>query len=333
MQRRTAVIFAGVDALDVEEHRFSVFSIPEVRQQVLQAEEILEGLGEKPGLLQGILHSRDSEYFSLDLLSRVPACIAVQTGLYNKYIKSNPAPDFFAACSLGDSARLVASGAASFEEVITGSYTFASAAKKIQNGIIVRVRAKIPMAQNDFSFLEHFGLSVAVFQTPRHFLVAGQVSDLQKWAAVGDPRIDQIIPLYSYPLHSKFMKPAYEEVFPLVQSQRERTWSGELISSALKKVIHTMEDLRTDVEANMIGTVHWSQTFQWMVNDLGVDQFVNIGPAPTLLLFAARTPVKQYPVFKSGLKFETVNPYKKQDAVIRQAKPPVSANMSHGCEG
>lgn len=320
MQNKTAVIFAGVDALDVEEHRLNVFSIPEVRQRVLEAEEILENLGEKTSLIQTILQSPDSEYFSLDIFSRVHACIAVQIGLYEKYIASHPIPDFFAACSLGDSARLVASGAVSFHEIIHGSFLFANSAKKIKNGAIVRVKTKIPINQKDLSFLEHFGLSVAVYQTPRHFLVAGQVSDLQKWASIKDPIIDQIKPLYPYPLHSKLMKPAFDEVYPLVDTQSERHWSGQLISSSLKKIIRSTEDLRADAEANTTGTVHWTQTFQWMVDDLGVNEFINIGPAPTLLLFAARTPVSKEPLFKNGLSHEKVDPYKKQTPLKREVR-------------
>ena len=41
----------------------------------------------------------------------------------------------------------------------------------------------------------------------------------------------------------------------------------------------------------MIGAVRWWQTYQWMVEKLGVEKFVNIGPADTLLRFAERIPV------------------------------------------
>lgn len=325
MKIKTAAIFAGIDALDVEEHRLSAFAIPEVRRRVLEAEEALNKFGAEVTSIQCILQSRDAEYFSLDLFARTIACIAVQVGLFDKYIASNPTPEYFAACSLGDSARLVASGAASFEEVIVGNYLFGKAAKKIKDGAIIRVRSKVPMDPSSLSFLEHFGLSVAVYQTPRHFLVAGQISDLQNWAAISDPRIDQIKPLYEYPLHSKLMRPAFEEIYPMVDSQSERTWSGHLISAALIKVLRTTEDIRLDAAANTMGTVHWHQTYRWMVDDLGVEQFVNIGPTPTLLLFAARTPVSQAPLFRDGLNHEHVNPYKKEETGARNS-PNVQTN-------
>ena len=157
---------------------------------------------------------------------------------------------------------------------------------------------------------------MAIFQTTRHFLVAGQNSDLQKLLEFKNPLFDQIKPLYSYPLHSKFMKPAYDEVYPLIDSQSDRSWSGQLVSAALKKVIFSMADLRADAEANTMSTVHWSQTYQWMVDELGVEQFINIGPAQTLLLFAARTPVKRVPEFIDGLTLDSVTPYKNEIGAV-----------------
>lgn len=297
MSQKTAVIFAGVDALDIAEHRQNILSIPQVCRRIHEAEAILRDLGVPNPALRNVLQSSDADFFSMDLFARVQACLAVQVGLFDLYTERYSRPLYFAACSLGDSARLVTSGAAAFKDVIRANFLFGTAAQEISNGALVRVRTTQLLTEDEFASLHEFDLSVAVHQTPRHFLVAGHVADLHRWSKSLDRKIEYVKPLYNYPLHSKLMQPAYEKVLAVFKDREALTWQGQIISSTLKKVINTTEDLREDSTTNMIGAVRWWQTYQWMINDLGIEKVVNIGPTPTLLLFAERIPVNKQPTF------------------------------------
>ncbi|MDG0815957.1 ACP S-malonyltransferase [Bdellovibrio svalbardensis] len=288
---KTAVMFAGIDALDTEALRFSTLQIPEVQRRVQQAHKFLweETAGQVS--LKDYMVSSEAD-FQAQLPLKAFICAAAQIGLFDRYLKTNSAPDYLVGCSLGDAARTVCSGAMSFEEMLYGTYLFGREGDKVTDGSVVCCKSLLsPLSAEEIQEIEACGLDIAVYQTPVHFLVVGKNDVLHAWAA--DLKNQQrylIRPLCNRPLHSHAMTGAMTSTLTHFGSFKINHWNIPMVSSTHRKVIETPEDLRVDMNSNMTGAVHWSSTYMWMVDELQVNRFVNIGPARTMIKFCERTP-------------------------------------------
>jgi len=290
---KTAVMFAGVDALDEFEKRKQALEYPEVRARLKQAQGIISKIDSSYPDLAHFVASPD-EIFHRELFQKAFVSSIVQVGLYDRYISHNPEPDLLLGCSLGDSARSVCSGAMTFEQMVYGTYVFYEGAKSIKGGSIVRVRKNSgDTTPEDLATIESQGLFIAVHQTPRHFLVSSTNDKLMKWALSEETRRSfSIKPLYNAPLHSPLMAPALQKVRNFFSgTHMKNSWSTPIFATALRRFVNDERTLHFDIDQNMTGAVYWWQSFKSLAEKHGVERFVNIGPANTLLRFAERIPL------------------------------------------
>lgn len=288
---KTAVMFAGIDALDTEALRFSTLQIPEVQRRVQQAHNFLWDESRGAISLKDYMVSPETD-FQAQLPLKAFICAAAQIGLFDRHLKSHAAPDYLVGCSLGDAARTVCSGAMSFEDMLYGTYLFGREGDKVTTGSVVCAKSlQNPLSPAEIEDIESQGLNIAVYQTPIHFLVVGENAALQTWATSKTTQERYLIrPLCNRPLHSKAMTGAMHSTLSHFGGLKINHWTIPLISTAHCKLIETMDDLRADINSNMTGAVHWWPTYHWMVQNLKVTRFVNIGPAKTLIKFCERTP-------------------------------------------
>lgn len=290
---KTAVMFAGIDALDTEALRFSTLQIPEVQRRVQQAHNFLWDETRGTVSLKDYMVSSEAQ-FQAHLPLKAFICAAAQIGLFDRYLKTHAAPDYMVGCSLGDAARTVCSGAMSFEDMLYGTYLFGREGDKVTTGSVVCAKSLLnPLSAEEMQEIESLGLDIAVYQTPIHFLVVGKNEVLQAW--VEDPKNQEryfIRPLCNRPLHSKAMTEAMTSTLSHFGGLKINHWNIPLVSTAHCKLIETIDDLRADINSNMTGAVHWWPTYSWMVEELNVTRFVNIGPAKTLIKFCERTPTR-----------------------------------------
>lgn len=291
---KTAVMFAGIDALDIEALRFSTLQIPEVQRRVQQAHNFLWGESGGAISLKNYMVSSEAE-FQAQLPLKAFICAAAQIGLFDRYLKSHEAPDYLVGCSLGDAARTVCSGAMSFEDMLYGTYLFGREGDKVTTGSVVCAKSLLsPLSPDEVMEIESLGLDIAVYQTPIHFLVVGNNDVLQAWATSTKTQERFLIrPLCNRPLHSKAMTGSMHSTLSHFGGLKINHWTIPLVSTAHCKLIETMDDLRADINSNMTGAVHWWPTYRWMVEELEVTRFVNIGPAKTLIKFCERTPTNR----------------------------------------
>lgn len=289
---KTAVMFAGIDSLDTEELRLSAFKIPEVQIRLQQAHLHLLDVTSGGLSLLDHAHSAEAEFQSqLSLKSFV--CAAIQIGLYDRYLKSNPEPDYLVGCSLGDAARTVCSGAMNFEEILYGTYLFGIEGNKTTNGSVVGAKSLIqPLTETEVQEIRDFGLDIAVYQTPIHFLVVGDDDLIDKWMKLPETQQRYFVRLLcNSPLHSKAMTSAKDVTLDHFKKFEIKPWKIPMVSSVYGNIIGTREDLLADMSGNMASAVCWWPTYKYMAEKLHVNRFVNIGPAKTLIKFCERTPV------------------------------------------
>lgn len=290
---KTAYIFSGIDGLDLREDRLKILAIPAVRQRINQAQNILDREGAAFDLIEFIT-SPDENYKAVLTLQALAVSV-VQIGLFDHFVTSAGRPDYLMGCSLGDVARTYCAGAVEFDVVVLGCWKYHLVARNLR-GAAYHVKSLVGTATSHMidEILQH-DLYLAVHQTPKHFIVSGEISKLEEWRKkelTGDRY--QVRPLYDKPLHSPLMNPVTEHIRELYAHtlKPSHQWKYQMISSTEPRVIQNHEDLLTDMVENFNSTVYWMQALKFAADDLGIKKFVNVGPAQTLILFAQRTPLK-----------------------------------------
>lgn len=117
---KRALVFAGRNGLDFIDLRMNVIRIPEVSLRISHAQSIFDSMDLPSISLMSIITADDEQFFRNIALKGLLAAV-VQVGLYDRYLRTQPAPDYLVGCSNGDSAMLVAAGKISFEDMIKNS--------------------------------------------------------------------------------------------------------------------------------------------------------------------------------------------------------------------
>lgn len=335
----TAYIFSGIDGLDALSDRLKVLAIPAVRQRVQQAQDVLDRAAIDFDLGQFITTS--DENYKQDLTLQALAVAVVQIGLFEQFVETSGKPEYLMGCSLGDIARTFCAGAVEFDVVVLGCWKYHLAASSIE-GAAYHVKSLAGEATSHMiEEIEQHGIHLAVHQTPKHFIISGEVSKLEEWRQKEQTNERyQIRPLYNKPLHSPMMGSVTEHLSALYAHtlKPQQQWKYKLVSSTAPRVIQNQDDLLQDMTENFNSTVLWMQALQFAVSELGIEKFVNVGPAQTLILFGQRTPlsaevtfVDQFSQWNQGTENQAmVNPV---TAIRPGARPALTAAVAVAANG
>lgn len=122
---KRALVFAGRNGLDFVDLRMNVIRIPEVSLRIGHAQAVFDSMGIDDVDLMALMTANDEHFFRNIALKGLLAAI-VQVGLYDRYTRTQPSPEFLVGCSNGDSAMLVAAGRISFEDMVRNSLAIGS---------------------------------------------------------------------------------------------------------------------------------------------------------------------------------------------------------------
>ncbi len=290
---KTAYVFSGIDGLDRMSDRALMLSLPAVKARIAQAQKVLDKCA--PGFdLTAYISSSDEDFKRVFTLQAI-AVTVVHIALFDMFTASGEKPDYLMGCSLGDVARSYCAGALEFDVIIAASWNYHLKASKIEGCSAYYIRViDGTISKERIQEITDAGIYFAVHQTPRHFLVTGTIEKLEQWRLSEAPKARyKISPIYDKPLHSPLMTFITEETYKLyahtVRPMEELKY--KMVSSTFIGLIETREQLLKDMVDNFNSTVRWMEALQYAVNELGVTRLVNIGPVPTLLLFAERTPL------------------------------------------
>lgn len=285
---KTAVMFSGIDCLDKVEHRLQVLKMPDVLDRLDEAQFYLDDIESSVSLVDYLSAPDDIFHSSLAIKALIGS--ATHVGLYDRLMKHHAPPDYLVGCSLGDIARIVCSGGLSFEQLMMGTFHYGDHGEKLQGGSVVCAKCLFsPLTQIEVELIENAGLYVAVYQTPHHFLVGGPDEILQAWVdSQSTKAMYSIRPLCDKPLHSQYMNRSKDHAFKGMGDLLIGQFRIPMISATESRVIESHEDLVRDMTTNMTGPVKWWQTYRWMIKELGVTKFINVGPAETLIRFHER---------------------------------------------
>lgn len=197
-------------------------------------------------------------------------------------------PAFVAGHSLGEYTALVVAGAFRFADavkLVRSRGKFMQEAVAVGQGAMLAVLGAEPeqvKALCDEAALDMV-LSPANFNSPGQIVIAGHAEAVKRAAEIA-PRfnIKRTIPLaVSAPFHCALMKPAQDNMLPLLKAQIFHPLKFPVVSNVDAAILNTGEEVRDALIRQIPNPVLWMQTIDTLLKE-GVNTFVEVGPGKVL---------------------------------------------------
>jgi len=197
---------------------------------------------------------------------------------------SLPQADFFAGHSLGEYSALVASGALEFEDalklVVTRASLMESSAKANPGGMLALIGAGRELAEKICSIT---GMEISNLNSPQQVVISGPKEIIE--AAIETASglgVRRVIPLkVSGAFHSSLMQPAADGLKQALAKTRIKNADVPLIANATASPITTADDIRRELEVQLLNPVLWQPSVEYMKKQ-GVERFIEFGPGNVL---------------------------------------------------
>ncbi|PWT91378.1 MAG: [acyl-carrier-protein] S-malonyltransferase [Acidobacteria bacterium] len=210
-------------------------------------------------------------------------CIAIWS-LLHEVIQ----PAYMAGHSLGEYTALAASGSLRFADAVK---LVRRRGQAMQDAVPVGVGAMLAILGADPEKVESLCtqaaqgqvLQPANFNSPGQIVIAGHAEAVKR-AADLSPKlgIKRTIPLaVSAPFHCALMKPAQEEMIPLLTEQLFQSPKQPVITNVDAAPIERGDQARDALIRQIPNPVRWWQTVELLISK-GVDIFVEVGPGKVL---------------------------------------------------
>ncbi len=285
---KKVLLFPGIDAIDNFNTRQKCMDLPEVKVRINEAQAILQELNIQIDLTKIMIEPPNE---SVDwIIGLSLAAMATQVGIFDRYIKKGGKVDALLSMSLGDLSRSVCAGVGSFKEVFIGLIIFANGIKSLLGkGLTYQVSS-----ENDINFseeflrLDEFEINVAVYQTDKANLYAGEMKNMKRWLSFLDTLKGikyQSLSRLPVALHHKSLKPLALLINKnIIRNIDINNQSYPIYSTVFNKYLTKQEDLIEEMTENIYRPVKFYQSIKTLVATEPIE-FVNIGPASTLLTF------------------------------------------------
>lgn len=197
-------------------------------------------------------------------------------------------PDFVAGHSLGEYTALVAASSLRFADVVRlvrrrGEYM--QQAVPVGQGAMLAVLGADPERVENLCREAAQGqvLSPANFNCPGQIVIAGHTEAIRRAAEMAQSMgIKRTIPLaVSAPFHCALMKPAQENMMPLLQEQNFGALRFPLITNVDATVIQTGQQARDALIRQIPNPVRWWQSIELLIRE-GVTTFIEVGAGKVL---------------------------------------------------
>lgn len=301
-----AFVFPGFDSLEIRAERELSLRLPCVQESLQQVQYILrKNRINDVDLTDYIL--ADDIRFNSHLGLKVVSSVAVQIGVFNQWKASGHQVDFIMGCSLGDLARTVCAGIVDLEPVICGGYEFGESLMARERGEIYKFSSARPITVEELEHSLPASAHVAVFQTPKHFLIAGEGREFREWIKQSQEIGYRIYKMADIPLHSPLMQDVSEIMQRHICSADVKIPITRVISSVWCREIFSREEFTAEISDNIVSKVDWVASMKLAVEEMGVNEIVSLGPASTLLRFSERIPLQMDYLRTDAFKILTEN--------------------------
>ncbi|MEE8278664.1 MAG: ACP S-malonyltransferase [Thermoanaerobaculia bacterium] len=218
-----------------------------------------------------------------------PAILATSVAIHRVVSDQGLRPVVMAGHSLGEYSALVAAGSLSFGdalalvrkrgELMQQAVPVGEGAMAAIMGLEAEAVAKIAAeAAGDQE------CAIANYNAPIQTVIAGHTGAVERAVTLAKERGARralMLPV-SAPFHSPLMRPAREELAPLLAAVRFADPQVPVVSNIDARPLTAGEAARDALARQVDGPVLWVESVRWMVDEMGVERFLEIGPGNVL---------------------------------------------------
>lgn len=153
-------------------------------------------------------------------------------------------------------------------------------------------------------------IDVANINSPGQIVVSGEVTKIA--AAVGlakDYGIRKAVELkVAGAFHSRLMQPAYDKLGDVLAATEIRTPAFPVVCNVEGRAVSEADDIRRTLVEQVTGSVRWADCVTCLIDEIGCDTFLELGPGTTLAGMISRirkgTPVASLGSAEDAAKLE-----------------------------
>lgn len=225
-----------------------------------------------------------------------PAILATSVAIQRAIAPRLPAPVVLAGHSLGEYTALVAAGSLTFASALTLVRRRGELMQKavpVGEGAMAAVVGLEPEAVAEVA-AEAAGelvCAVANYNAPVQTVIAGHRLAVERAVSLArerGARLAILLPV-SAPFHSPLMRPAREALAPLLATSRFDDLQVPVVSNIDAQPVTAGTAARDALVRQVDGPVRWVDSVRWMVDQGGVERFLEIGPGSVLSGLIRRT--------------------------------------------
>ncbi|PWK12770.1 ACP S-malonyltransferase [Tumebacillus permanentifrigoris] len=220
-----------------------------------------------------------------------PAILTASIALYRAL--QQEFPDFEFVCtaghSLGEYTALVAAGALSFEDAVRLVHArgrFMNEAVPAGQGAMSAIIAMERDALQDICTrvsAEHGPVELANINCPGQIVISGKaeaVAKAEEAVAAAGSKFKSLV--VSGPFHSSLMAPAADRLAEVLQTVEIHDAKIPVIANATAKPVQSAQEIRDALITQVVAPVLWEDTTRLMLDEYGVDAFLEIGSSSVL---------------------------------------------------
>ncbi len=220
-----------------------------------------------------------------------PAILAVSTAIDRVLAAEGLRPDVVAGHSLGEYSALVSAGAIEFGaalRLVRRRGELMQEAVPVGVGAMAAILGLAPEAVREVAEAasnETEVCAVANYNSPEQTVIAGHKPAVERAMALAKERgAKRALPLpVSAPFHSPLMRPAREGLAPNLVATPFATPGVPVVCNIDAAPVASGDAARDALVRQIDGPVRWVESVRRMVQQEGVDRFVEVGPGAVLV--------------------------------------------------
>ncbi|MEQ1664344.1 MAG: hypothetical protein ABL927_03095 [Bdellovibrionales bacterium] len=280
-----AFVFSGLNSLFQSNNRSNYFSLPETQSAFEQAQQLLKKKFQITADFNKLSQASPAVLYTLENINLVTTMIVcVQVAVARALLQREITPDILSSVSLGDVARSIISGAVEFEDAIQIANVNANERLGLDQlgasvALVTSVSDPITFADEEYFTHSNIGASQLSLNL---WNLAGSHKDIAQLYKYGSARSWRIRHMLNYPFHSPVMSSYAQSMKQFLSKVHLQEARVAMFSSTFIRKLNSQKDLFEEQMLTMTHAHHWRKSVEVMTNDLGVTEFINIGPCQTL---------------------------------------------------